>query len=43
MRIGPKVDIVENPSETSSVDIHDSFDLWLAEKMIREGKISIND
>jgi CMP-N,N'-diacetyllegionaminic acid synthase len=43
LRIGPRVDIVENPSETSSVDIHDAFDMWLAERIIREGGVTVND
>jgi len=42
-RLGDSVDIVENSSETASVDIHDMYDLWLAEKIILEGKATIND
>ena len=42
-RLGPNVDIVENTEVTSFIDIHDEFDLWLAEKVITEWGITIND
>jgi len=42
-RIGDCVDIVSNPDFCSSIDIHDEFDLWLAEKMVTEGRRTIND
>ncbi len=42
-RIGDRVDIVPNPDFCSSIDIHDEFDLWLAEKILSEGRASIND
>jgi len=42
-RIGDCVDIVPNPDFCSSIDIHDEFDLWLAEKIVTEGKRTIND
>lgn len=35
-RLGDTVDIVINREELPSVDIHDSLDLWLAEKIISE-------
>ena len=42
-RIGDCVDIVPDPDFCSSIDIHDEFDLWLAEKIISDGKRTIND
>jgi len=42
-RIGDHVDIVPNPDFCSSIDIHDEFDLWLAEKIVTEGRRTIND
>ena len=42
-RIGDRVDIVSDPDFCSSIDIHDEFDLWLAEKIITEGRRTIND
>lgn len=42
-RIGKRVDIVEAPDFSSAIDIHDEFDLWLAEKIITEGKRTLND
>ncbi len=42
-RIGDHVDIVPNPDFCSSIDIHDEFDLWLAEKIVSEGRAAIND
>ena len=42
-RIGDRVDIVPNPDFCSSIDIHDEFDLWLAEKIVTEGRRTIND
>ena len=42
-RIGDRVDIVPAPDFTSSIDIHDEFDLWLAEAIISEGRRTIND
>ena len=42
-RIGDHVDIVLNPDFCSSIDIHDEFDLWLAEKIVTEGRRTIND
>jgi CMP-N-acetylneuraminic acid synthetase len=35
-RIGENVDIIENSDTKSSIDIHDKFDVWLAEKIIKE-------
>jgi len=42
-RVGDKVDIVVNHDFCSSIDIHDEFDLWLAEKVLTEGHRTIND
>jgi hypothetical protein len=42
-RIGGRVDIIPNTDFCSSIDIHDEFDLWLAEKIIRQGQRTIND
>ena len=33
-RIGNKIEIIENDDPLSFIDIHDKFDLWLAEKII---------
>jgi CMP-N-acetylneuraminic acid synthetase len=33
-RVGKKVDIIESDDFLSFIDIHDEFDLWLAEKII---------
>jgi CMP-N,N'-diacetyllegionaminic acid synthase len=41
-RIGNNVDIVPNSDFCSSIDIHDEFDLWLAEKIVNEKKRVIN-
>jgi len=42
-RIGDKVEIIENPDPLSFIDIHNLFDLWLAEILIqnlkKDGKI----
>lgn len=35
-RIGERVEIVVNPDELPSIDIHTEFDLWLAEKVLSE-------
>jgi len=37
-RIGKKVGIIENDDPISFIDIHDEFDLWLAEKIIQNLK-----
>ena len=42
-RLGPNVEIIENPEETSAIDLHNEFDFWLAEKVITEWGITIND
>jgi CMP-N,N'-diacetyllegionaminic acid synthase len=42
-RIGDNVDIVLNHDFCSSIDIHDGFDLWLAEKILTERNRTIND
>jgi CMP-N-acetylneuraminic acid synthetase len=42
-RIGDKVVPVMNEDNTSFVDIHDEFDLWLAEKILTDWGRKIND
>ncbi|MBI5211975.1 MAG: acylneuraminate cytidylyltransferase family protein [Nitrospirae bacterium] len=42
-RLGANVDIIPNYDDASSVDIHEEFDLWLAEKILSEGRRTIND
>ncbi|MFC2043812.1 acylneuraminate cytidylyltransferase family protein [Chloroflexota bacterium] len=42
-RIGDCVDIVPNPDFCTSIDIHNEFDLWLAERILSEGQATIND
>ena len=42
-RIGDRVHLLVNRDQTSSIDIHDEFDLWLAERVLAEGKRTIND
>lgn len=42
-RLGANVDIIPNDDDASSVDIHEEFDLWLAEKILSEGRRTIND
>lgn len=42
-RLGEKVDIVINDDDASFIDIHDKFSLWLAERVLAEGKRTIND
>ena len=42
-RIGDRVAIIPNPDEVSGIDIHTEFDFWLAERVLAEGKRTIND
>ena len=42
-RIGDRVDIVPNDDFCASIDIHEEFDLWLAEQIIAAGRRAIND
>jgi CMP-N-acetylneuraminic acid synthetase len=42
-RIGNKVVPVMNEDHTSFIDIHDEFDLWLADKILTEWGRKIND
>lgn len=42
-RLGDRVVIVANPDEASGIDIHTEFDFWLAERVLAEGKRTIND
>jgi CMP-N,N'-diacetyllegionaminic acid synthase len=42
-RLGPRVDIIVNYDETSWIDIHDEFTFWLAEKVITEWGVTVND
>jgi len=37
-RIGPRVALVEQDDVDALVDVHSAFDLWLAERMLAEGK-----
>jgi CMP-N-acetylneuraminic acid synthetase len=37
-RIGPRVALVEQDEVDALVDIHTAFDLWLAERMLAEGR-----
>lgn len=41
-RIGDRVAIVPNTDEASSIDIHTEFDFWLAERILVEGKRTVN-
>ena len=42
-RIGERVVIIPNKDDASSIDIHTEFDFWLAERILAEGKRTIND
>ncbi len=42
-RIGDRVHLLVNRDQTSFIDIHGEFDLWLAERVLAEGKRTIND
>ena len=42
-RLGDKVVIIPNEDTASNVDIHDEFDLWLAEQILSAGKRVINE
>jgi len=42
-RIGHTVKLLINHDQASFVDIHDEFDLWMAERILAEGKRTIND
>jgi CMP-N-acetylneuraminic acid synthetase len=42
-RVGEKVDIVVNDDEASFIDIHDPFTFWLAERILLEGRRTVND
>jgi CMP-N,N'-diacetyllegionaminic acid synthase len=42
-RLGDRVDVVINEDDASSIDIHDEFDFWLAEKVINEWGKNVND
>ena len=42
-RIGERVVIIPNKDEASSIDIHTEFDFWLAERVLAEGKRTVND
>jgi CMP-N-acetylneuraminic acid synthetase len=42
-RIGDHVDIVMNHDVCSSIDIHDKFDLWLAEKLVAEEQRTLSE
>jgi len=38
-RIGPRVAVVEQDETDALVDIHTAFDLWLAERILTEGRL----
>jgi CMP-N-acetylneuraminic acid synthetase len=42
-RLGDRVDIIENDDDASSIDIHTEFDFWLADKVLSEGRRTVND
>jgi CMP-N-acetylneuraminic acid synthetase len=42
-RIGDRVAIIPNEDDASAIDIHTEFDFWLAERVIQEGKRTVND
>ena len=42
-RIGDRVRLLVNRDQSSSIDIHDEFDFWLAERVLAEGKRTVND
>ncbi len=42
-RIGEKVVIIPNKDDASVIDIHTDFDFWLAERVLAEGKRTVND
>ena len=42
-RIGERVVIIPNKDDASSIDIHTEFDFWMAERVLTEGKRTVND
>ena len=42
-RIGARVAILLNTDDASAIDIHTEFDFWLAERVLAEGKRTVND
>jgi CMP-N,N'-diacetyllegionaminic acid synthase len=42
-RLGDRVDIIENDDDASSIDIHTEFDFWLADRVLSEGRRTVND
>lgn len=42
-RIGERVRIIPNKDDASNIDIHTEFDFWLAERVLIEGKRTLND
>lgn len=42
-RLGDRVDLVVTDDYCTGVDIHDEFDFWLAEEILRQGKRTVND
>lgn len=42
-RIGERIVILPNKDDASAIDIHTEFDFWLAERVVAEGKRTIND
>ena len=42
-RLGDRVDLVVTDDVCTGVDIHDEFDFWMAEEILRQGKRTVND
>ena len=42
-RLGDRVEIIANDDDASSIDIHTEFDFWLADKVLSEGRRTVND
>ena len=42
-RLGDRVVLIPNDDAASGIDIHNEFDFWLAERVLAEGKRTIND
>ena len=42
-RLGDRVVILPNKDDASAIDIHTEFDFWLAERVLADGKRTVND
>jgi CMP-N-acetylneuraminic acid synthetase len=42
-RLGDRVDIIVNDDDASSIDIHNEFDFWLADRVLSQGWRTVND